>query len=162
LDSCGYLTSPGLHNVAVNCTQLQELNIQESWDLSDDSISHVLASGKGRLRKLIIAGHMLATPTARMSFYGLGSSLEHLSISCGMWQVSPKLISQYLPGVKYLKITQDGGTFKLLNDALGCHNLEELFLRDSGRSEMISSTADLDLVVQCISLHTLCLINVVG
>lgn len=100
---------------------------------------------------------MLATPTARMSFYGLGSSLEHLSISCGMWQVSPKLFSKYLPGVKYLKITEVCEPLELL----GCHNLEELFVMDS-RVKMNPSTVDLDTVVQCFSLHTLCLVKVDG
>ncbi len=100
---------------------------------------------------------MLATPAANMKFYGLGSSLEHLSISCGMWQVSPKLFSKYLPGVKYLKITEAYEPLELL----GCHNLEELFVMDA-RVGINSSKVDLDTVVHCFSLHTLCLIKVDG
>jgi len=99
---------------------------------------------------------MLATPAANMKFYGIGSSLEHLSISRGMW-VSPKLFSKYLPGVKYLKITEVYEPLELL----GCHNLEELFVMDS-RVKMNSTTVDLDTVVQCFSLHTLCLVKVDG
>jgi len=157
LENCGYLTSPGLHSVAVNCTQLQELNIQGTRGLSDDSIEHVLLSKKGRLRKLCIEGYMLRSSMVPTIFLGLGSSLEHLSISPGMWQISPELILEHLPGVKYLKIVQIYEPFKLLK----CPNLEELFLIFSD-VEMSSSTVDLDTVVQCFSLHTLCLVKVDG
>jgi hypothetical protein len=100
---------------------------------------------------------MLATPAANMKFYGLGSSLEHLSISREMWPVSPKLFSKYLPGVKYQKITKAYEPLELL----GCHNLEELFVMDA-RVKMNPSTVDLDTVVQCFSLRTLRLVKVDG
>jgi F-box and leucine-rich repeat protein GRR1 len=80
LFACKNLTSQGLVQIADNCPQLEELNIDEVNYLSDASLNHLIDRLGGRLRQLWIDGETLTDD----SFGNLGQlapRLELLSIS---------------------------------------------------------------------------------